>query len=108
MSRYRLQIAAISLAAFAVAEVVLSIAAIGHRHSHDGGAPLATNRCIHDCSHGHDHEVPSAAQDGSLPVDASGTPQPSHDDCSICRHLAQVAVFASYHFEPVSEEISQH
>ena len=71
-----------------IAVIVASgVVASTHTHSHesaDGTRELHTGRCAHQCcGHDHSHESPEHSDN-----DRPSTPDHDHDDCQVCRSIA--------------------
>jgi hypothetical protein len=102
MSTRRITVATISLAAYTVAEIVLSIAAIGHRHTDQ--VPNHGS-VVSSCSHGHVHSHAAPTQDEGATHSPSNPKEPPDSNCSICRHLGQVAIPVIWTSDPVSHDL---
>jgi hypothetical protein len=117
MARRRLSPFAILLATFALAEIVFSVAALGHRHPHPTDpVAVVSGGCRGSPGHSHSHRESCShsahGANGASPVahqesPADSLPDGSSDsDCSICRFLAQLVIPAQWQMDLRSEEFS--
>src|SRR5688500_485671 len=98
----RIPVASISLAAYAVAEIVLSFAAIGRRHTDQRANHKSV---VSSCSHGHAHSHSTPAEDECAHHSHGDSKHSPDGNCSICRHLGQVAIPVVWSCDPVSHDL---